>query len=105
MNSDELAKLLRQKAYEAVGAYVFKETGPNADGKIDIVGEEKSAPASVMARTDAGLVLVLDPAILLNRSAADLRSVGMVVPNDIPDIAVVVRESSGQLVYKWCESA
>lgn len=66
---------------------------------------DQESPAQVMAKTDVGLSLVLDPAFLLGKAAVDLRAAGFLVPDRIPNCAVVRRNARDLLVFAWNPTA
>lgn len=70
------------------------------DAIEEAVASESVVPACALRKTDDGLVFITRPEILLHKTAADLRSDGMIVANAIPDCAQVVRAKSG-LVFSW----
>jgi len=68
---------------------------------VDALSQIMTAPASAIKNTDAGKVLVLDPSVLYNKTAAQLRTDGMVVATSVPDYALVTRLPNGHLVFAW----
>jgi len=98
MRREDIEKVIRSVANAAANNFVFEKF---PDAQIVSDSNVRLAPASVMARTDAGIVLVLDPAVLMRKSALDLRSSGLIVPVSIPDDAEVIRDAEGRLLFKW----
>jgi len=64
----------------------------------------KMVPASAIARTTEGRVLVANSIGLLHRTAADLRAVGFSLPLGVPDEAVVRNIPQRGLVFCWQEA-
>jgi hypothetical protein len=66
--------------------------------------EVKTAPAVAVAKTDEGPALVFDPGLLLGKQASDLRQSGLSISDSVPNIACVVRDADGQLLFRWYEA-
>lgn len=65
----------------------------------------KTAPASAFGRTENGLVMITSPATLVGRTAGDLRIAGFVVPNNIPDHAIIQHVAGEGPAYCWQEAS
>jgi len=67
----------------------------------DAIARERVVPAIVIKRVDGVVTFVTASETLLNKTAGELRSKGLIVPNGVPDCAKVRRAKSRQLVFSW----
>jgi len=72
---------------------------------VTVQRQVKTAPAYVVKKTDQGLVLILSPETLFNKTAYELRESGFEIPQNVPPVAVVIRDSNGLLAFTWEESS
>lgn len=79
----------------------LKLSTPNAQMIMIPASAIRTSPAAALATTDSGPVLVLSPAVLLGRTARDIRMAGLIVSASIPDDAEVIRDEIGRTVFRW----